>query len=370
MSRARGSSAQELRPLRLGLIGCGWVAERFHLPALATLPEIEVAALADVDPSRLDRLADDFRVPDRYPDASALIAAEVDAVGVCLPPESQARVGAEVLRSGRHLMIEKPVALSLEEIDHVIAERASTQVAVVGLNLRWHPFARRARHLLRTGGLGRLRSVRTRFFSRPPDREAEERGNPAGSTPHWRRSPNRGGDTLLDLGIHHFDLLRFLLGAEFEEVSAERSADRRSATVEARLSSGVCATVAVGESEQDINALEAVGDAGSLSISFYRRFGWRARGVRSGGIETLDSLARGAASFLAHRRRGGPYAASYRGQWRGFARAIRGGLKPEATLEDGRSALEVALAAIESARSGRLVEFAPERGQIRRAEAP
>src|SRR5215217_7528545 len=97
-----GMARQRKQPLRLGIVGCGFAAEDRHLPALATLREIEVVALADLDTERCQRVADRFGVPQRYASAPELLEhAHVDAVAVCTIATSHAEIALEALTAGK-----------------------------------------------------------------------------------------------------------------------------------------------------------------------------------------------------------------------------------------------------------------------------
>jgi len=332
-------------PLRLGVIGLGSAFERFHLPALERVAEIEIVALADADPERCRRIAANLGAVRCHADASSLIASELDAVAVCVPPADHAAVSLEVLRAGRHLFLEKPIALSIEEANRLVeASRRAPVVAMTGFNLRGHLLAQDARRRVQSGRLGLVRSVHTIFTQTAAKPRAT----------HWRGRPGQGGEALLDLGVHHFDLLRFVLGSEIEELSAETSPDGTSARVQARLSGGVDARIDLAGSlgPADANAMEIEAEEAHLSVSFYRAFGLR---QRPGGIRRLARLA---PALAFDRFRGGAFPSSYRRQWRSFARAVANGNRGDPTLEDGRASLAAAIAALEAARSRRPVPVA------------
>ncbi len=322
--------------IRLGLVGCGQVVERFHLPALRRAEGLRVVALADVDERRCRAIGDRFGVPRRHADASSLIASDVEAVAVCLPPARNAAVALEVLRAGKHLFLEKPIALSIPDADRLVEEaHHAGVVSMTGFNLRWHRAARQVRDLIQSGRLGRVRRVHSVFSHRQTP--------PPG---HWRTAADGGGQVLLDLGVHHFDLLRFLLGGDLAEISADASPDGSRARVEAALPGGARAEMqfSVGSGLRDANDLELATEAGNVVVSFYRTLGLR------GGQSGLGPLAALSPTLLAERWRGGAYPSSYRRQWRHFADAVRSGAPGDASLEDGRAALSAALAAIDSAR--------------------
>lgn len=342
-------------PLRLGFVGCGSVVERFHLPALRRVGGIEVVSLADLDPGRCRALAGRSGMPLCHSDAFSLIRTDVDAVAVCVPPHDHARIGLEVLRAGKHLFLEKPIALSLEDADALVEESERRDaVAMTGFNLRAHRLAREACRQVSSGRLGRVRWARA-VFTQP------RRSSGGG---HWRGEPGRGGDPLLDLGVHHFDLLRFVLQAEVEEVLAEIAPDGSRANVTASMSGGAHAELRLGAADDadGVNRLELEGDRGRLAISFYKTLG-----VEHGALGFRRGAALGP-GLVADRWNGGAYPASYRRQWREFAKAIATGSGGYATLGDGRSALAAALAAADSARAGRTVRVGPTPDRMRQRQ--
>jgi predicted dehydrogenase len=101
------------KSVKLGLIGCGNVAENRHLPALQSLQDAEVIAVADTNADRLKRVADKFHVEKRYADFRAPLSdPAVEAATVCVLAQFHVEVALAALDAGRHLFIEKPMALS------------------------------------------------------------------------------------------------------------------------------------------------------------------------------------------------------------------------------------------------------------------
>ncbi|HKQ32979.1 MAG TPA: Gfo/Idh/MocA family oxidoreductase, partial [Thermodesulfobacteriota bacterium] len=135
--------------ITLGIIGCGGVTETFHLPSLKQLPNIEVASLSDVDKEKLDRAAETFGIRNRYEDPYELIKREeIDAVAVCTPSGSHYALGKAVLDAGKHLFMEKPVALSLHENGQLIKKAGESSVrAFAGFNLRFHRNVSKAKEI-------------------------------------------------------------------------------------------------------------------------------------------------------------------------------------------------------------------------------
>jgi myo-inositol 2-dehydrogenase / D-chiro-inositol 1-dehydrogenase len=339
--------------VRLGIIGCGGVTEGLHLPALQRARDIRVVALADQDPVRLERLVREYRVPERYPTYAELIqASDVDAIAVCLPPQLHAEVALAALGQGKHLFIEKPLALNLADCDRLIeaSKRDPSRKVMVGFNLRWHRLVRQTREILKRGELGPVRLARTVFTT------GKHSGAMAGS---WRASSETGGGVIFDLGVHHFDVVRFLLDSEVEEVHASSFGFDQAATVSFSMRNGAQITCAFAEGTGENQALEIYGERGWLRVCCYRSDGLEQFALKeySGAIA---SRLRAAGKFLSswpralsRSRGGGEVAASYVTQWNHFAEAVLLNKAVEADLVAGRRALEIALAASTAIATGR-----------------
>ncbi len=116
-------------PLRFGLVGTGYRARIAHAPALASTEGIELAAVWGRDPRAAAGLAADFRAP-AHEDLDAFLAA-VDGVAFAVPPCVQAPIAAAAARAGKHLPLEKPIAISEAEADDLVEAVAAGQVASV-----------------------------------------------------------------------------------------------------------------------------------------------------------------------------------------------------------------------------------------------
>ena len=338
--------------MRLGIIGCGYVTLDRHLPALRQVPEIEVAALADVHPERTAEAA--RQLPGaRAVDVDALLGdGRVEGVAVCTPPATHAELAIAVLEAGKHLFLEKPVAPTLEGADR-IAERAARSPALrvlVGFNFRRHRLVERARQVVEEGRLGRVQAVRTAFTSPVLDEKLE-----------WKTQRGLGGGALFDRAIHHFDLWRFVLGAEVAEVFAltrSELGDDQSVAVTARATDGTPLTTLALDDSAITHDLAVYGTDAALFADCCRFDGFHvAPRAESPGSPAArfrrarEALRRPGESYRAVRG-GGDFRISYVEEWRHFARVVRGETEASPTLADGRAALEIALAAARSADSG------------------
>jgi myo-inositol 2-dehydrogenase/D-chiro-inositol 1-dehydrogenase len=343
--------------IRLGIVGCGNVTQLRHLPALRRVSGVKVSAVSDINPARLDHVAGQFDAVRRYTDYRQLIeAGEVDAVAVCVPPQLHAEVTLAALEANKHVFIEKPLALSLEECDllRACAARHVALKIMVGFNLRWHRLVRAARETIRRNELGEIKLVRSVFTSgvRLSDDFAE-----------WRMRQQSGGGALFELGVHHFDLLRFLFEKDVEEIYASSLSEGETAIVAARLNGGTQVVSAFSEGTGENHEIEIYGERGWLRVSCYRADGLEQFGAAEypdalmtrlrGLTRTLLKVPR----MIRQSRRGGDYVASYEEEWRHFVGAITHDSPVASTLTDGRRALEIALAAWEANTTKRAIRL-------------
>ncbi len=347
------------RPIKIGVIGCGRVTESFHLPALKQLPNVEVAGLADIDGERLNQVANQFRVERRVADYSDLLAdSSIDCVAVCVPAQFHVEIALAALDAGKHLFVEKPLALTLEDCDRLIEKANLVENKItVGFNLRHHRLIQEAKRIIQQGILGNIEAIRSNWTSAIRFRQ---------EVPAWRNSRKSGGGALFEIGVHHFDLWRFLLQRDVEEVYAlshlENGTDA-TATVTAKLSNGVIATSVFSEHTSDDNELEIYGDKGRLRVSLYRYDGLELLSTATVRHGILNRLKKMAAQIKQIRkgvhvlRNGGDFKMSYLFEWRHFINAIQNDNPTLCSLEDGKKALEVVLSSIESAATNRPIKI-------------
>jgi predicted dehydrogenase len=340
-------------PVSIGIIGCGEVAEHKHLRVLRDAGEARVVALADADSARLNRVADRYGIAHRYQQAGALLDHPgLEVVGVCVPAFAHAAVAVPAIEAGKHVYLEKPLALSPEDAGRVLqAARGRPGKYLLGFHMRWHRLIREARRRLAAGAVGRIESIRTLWFSPRTDE----------SLPAWRLRRGTGGGALMEIGVHAFDLWRHLTGAEVEQVFAtanDGSRDDEAAAVMARLSNGALAVGLFSERTSHEIEVEICGDQGRLRIGCQRFDGMEyfpagsAPGQTALRLRNICRFFRELPAGLPGMRAGGDYLGSYRAVWRHFCRIVRTGDAPECTLEDGRRALEIALAAATSSDTG------------------
>ncbi len=346
-------------PVKIGLIGCGEVCEHKHLQALCQLDQAHVVALADPDPARARHVAGRYGIAEVFPDTSSLIRAGVaEVVGVLTPPGQHREPAIQAMEAGLHVLVEKPIALSIADADALIhASRSHDVKVLMGFHMRWHRLVRRAFDDLRSGAVGAVESIRTVWNS--------PRGDDG--TPAWKWTREQGGGSLVELGVHLYDLWRHLLGTEVTEVfawSRHGSRHDESAQVTARLADTTLASATLSERTGHEMEVEVCGSGGRLRVSGvrfdgYERYGRRETpGMVGPRLRNLRTFARDLPVGVARMRRLGDYGDSYVGEWRHLLECARSGHPVACTLEDGRAALRVALAAAESANRGAPIRVA------------
>lgn len=347
------------RVLRIGLIGCGEVCELKHLPALREIPGSRVTAVADVDEVRARRVASRYDIEHVFSEPRSLIQSGVaDVIGVLVPPAAHLQVASMAIEAGHHVLVEKPVALTLDHANRLVSLAHRHDVrTLMGFHMRWHRLVRRARRYIESGALGTIESIRATWNSPRSDR----------GIPDWKRRRVDGGGSLVEIGVHLFDLWRWLLRTEVEEVFAitrHGERDDENAIVTALLANGVLASAHLSERTGHDTHVEICGSEGRLRVSGQRFDGFEtyARQETDGGgrprLRAVERFFGELPRAVALRRHLGDYGDSYKGAWGHLLEAIDTRQPIECTVEDGREALRVALAAAASATSGRPVRVA------------
>jgi predicted dehydrogenase len=297
-----------------------------------------------------------------WPDLDAMLDA-CDAVGITAETVQHAPLVEAAARRGRHVLCEKPLAGTAADCDRIARAVADSGIVFMqSFPKRFDPVNHELRRLVQSGALGRLVLVRVRH------------GHFYGLDPAFRQSwyvdPARGGGgALLDEGVHAADFLRWLLG-EPESVTATVSGaalglpGEDTAVAVFRFPQGVLGEIATG----------VVFVAGDNSVEVY---GIEGMAVLSGADLASRDLTEG--GFLKTYRVGEPRRWSVSPLVPGFTSgrlhhqsalsflaALRSGTPPPVTLEDGRRAVELILAAYRSAETGRREAVPPGRGSAER----
>ena len=350
----RAASAEARQPGLIGVavLGCGALACWAHLPILTRLPGARLVAAADPDPAaraRAERISR-IRVHERADDVIA--REDIHAVIITSATPSHAALAVAAARSGKHVYIEKPLALEAGEARRVLdTVRQAQVIGAVGFNFRAHPLHRQAAALVRAGRLGTLRAVQAAFC----EPVAADR------MPSWKRRRETGGGVLLDLASHHVDSLRWMLADEVSSVDEARigsfETDQDVARLTLTMRNGCDVQAYFSFRTGPADYLELIGDRGTLRVDRYRSR-LEVRTARRVGYGMRTSWVRPSAALasLTLRRLARPsYEPSFRSSLAAFVDRLRGKPGPLATVEDGVRSLAVVLAAEQSARTGERV---------------
>jgi predicted dehydrogenase len=211
------------RPLGLGLIGCGGFGE-YCLETYANTPGIRPAAAGDTVRAAADRLAGRFGIPAVY-DAEAVMARDdVDIVHIATPPSTHHELATKALAAGKHVLVEKPLAVNLADADDILADAAARErIAPVNFVLRYSPVADAVDRIIHCGALGRvLHGVFENF--------AQDEGL---GPRHWFWNPKVSGGIFVEHAVHFFDLYAGWLGTG--KVTAAHAEMREDSTAQDRV---------------------------------------------------------------------------------------------------------------------------------------
>lgn len=338
-------------PVGVGVIGVGQRGQK-HLELLGATAGARIVAIADThEPSlrQASRLVagqpEDVRA---YQDWRQLLADDrVEAAIVVLPNHLHAEAAIATLQLDKHLLLEKPIALTVEDCRRIeAAAECSRGLLQVGLELRYSPVVQRLRSEIAAGRIGEPRMAWCHEFREPFHEKVDD----------WILDPARSGGTFVEKNCHHFDLLGWLLGSEPVRVSASGGSDvvyqaqpgiLDNAWAIVEHAGGKRASLGIGMfSTTPRLQLGVLGDAGLIEGDLSRR-------------EVVVHLADGTRSCVSVADPAAERVAAHGGadllQMEDFIRAIARGERPGVTLRDGVRSLLVALAAGRAVATGRSV---------------
>lgn len=214
---------------KIGIIGCGKVAQVRHIPEYQANRDAELAGYFDINAGRAEALAEAYGGT-VYPSWEALLAEpSIDAVSVCTTNATHAQIAIAAMSAGKHVLCEKPMATTLADCERMAATARETgRYLMIGQNQRLTKAHRRAKEIINSGLIGEIVSFRTVFGHGGPESWSVD---PGASTWFFDKSKAAMG-AMADLGIHKTDLLHFLTGQVVVEATA------RLATVDKRGENG------------------------------------------------------------------------------------------------------------------------------------
>lgn len=334
--------------LRVGVVGCGQIARRLHIPGFVRAPEARLVALYNHRLETVEDLRCEYPQAAIYDNYEAFLdESEVEAISVCTPNAFHADMTVAALERGIHVLVEKPMATSLTDARRMIdTAEASGSLLMVGHSQRFYPCYRRAHEIIQSGALGKILQIQGILGH----------GGPLGWSPRgkWFTTATLAGFGVTgDLGVHTADMVRFLTGQEVERVTGfvesfklDEVDDNSVAIVQ--LTSRTLGLLSASWTTRGgpIDEFSLIGEEGLLRIGveadspvvFYKSSGERIahdvpRGIpMDGDILMLDEVSQ-------------------------FVAAVLGKQPIPVTGEDGYQALEICLGILRSHNKREVVEF-------------
>lgn len=332
------SSRHGQDPVRVGIIGLGQIALKAHLPGYSLVVGCQVSAVHSQREAHAKQVATQYGIPIIYKDWIHLVESDhVDAVSICTPNFTHAAIAIRALRAGKHVMIEKPMAVTRSEaveINHAAAK--AKRVLMVHHNMRFDPAVRTAEKLIRQKAIGDIFTFKGSLTHRGPEAWSPKA--------NWFFDRKRsGGGAFMDLGPHVLGSLEFLLGSPLTLTGALVSPPRGGRVGDPevhcagllRSKSGAIGTFNVGWGDTAYqNRYYFFGNKGTLSLNLAKGepITLQFRGKDGKEFPSLDKAAF-APSIYEH-----------------FIDCIRGGKKPWVSGEEGLRTVELIEAGYRMAR--------------------
>jgi 1,5-anhydro-D-fructose reductase (1,5-anhydro-D-mannitol-forming) len=322
-------------------------------PAINDSAGAELVAVVSRDAGRAQAFADKHGATTAYDDVDAMLAdPAVDVVHVASPNGLHREHTLKAAAAGKHVLVEKPMALTVEDCQAMIDACASAGVQLgVGFHLRTHPGHQRVREMVASGGLGQV-ALTTVNWGRGA--RGQVKPPPRPELQAWWEDPAlAGAGAFMATGVHCADLMRYVLGREITEVTAMSDATPESPledllVMSLRFDDGSLGTVMTSRRLPDHlnNDVIVYGSEGRAGVR------QSAGMVLEGALDISTSGAEESAEYASDAL------ALYTRQVDAFNAAVAGEGEPAASGLDGLRGAQVALAMVESARTGKRVDIA------------
>ena len=204
------------KKLNIGVISCSVMAQ-LHMKAVIDHPNAELYMICDINEALLNETAAKYNISRKTTDYRQMLAdPAVDAVIIVTPDQTHREISVAALEAGKHVLCEKPMAVTLAECESMVAaaERNGKHL-MIGHNMRFDPVHRRAKQLLDRGVIGDVITFRAVLGNAGPEGWSGDEGT-------WFFDKNKAAlGALSDMGIHKVDLIQYLLGQKVIETTAK-----------------------------------------------------------------------------------------------------------------------------------------------------
>jgi glucose-fructose oxidoreductase len=348
LAPAGSACAATERPLGYAIVGLGYYGLDVIIPQFVNCEHSRLVALVSGDRAKAQRVARAHGVPERaiysYADFDKIrVNPEIDIVYVCLPNGMHAEYTIRAARAGKHVLCEKPMAISVAECEAMIAAcRKADRKLMIGYRCHFEAHNLEAMRLARSGAAGKIRYVRS------------EHGFVQGDPSKWRlKRALSGGGSLMDMGIYSLQAARYMTGEEPVAVTARESTDRRDprfSEVEDMIewtlefpSGAIAGCQSMYSANQ--NHILLMGDAGRIELEPATRYDGNQMWVGKDGRERKITPPPG------------PAKTQFAGQLDHMAQSVMTGRQPIVSGEEGLRDMRIVEAIYRSAREGRTIKL-------------
>jgi UDP-N-acetyl-2-amino-2-deoxyglucuronate dehydrogenase len=331
--------------IRIALVGCGRISKN-HLEAIAKVPELALVSVADTTLARAQEVGAAYGVPGFGSLEAMLAQVPSDLVAVCTPSGLHPQHGIVAARSGRHVLTEKPMAISLAGADELVqaCDAASVHLFVVKQN-RLNPPIQLLKRAVDKGRFGRIHMANTTVrWTRPQEYYDQE---------SWRGTWEFDGGAMMNQASHYVDLMQWLVGP-VESVMAKTATQARRIEAEdsgvavLKFRSGALGVIEVSVLTYPRNiegSITILGEKGSVKIG-----GTAVNRVEHWQFESYDDDDK--LIDAANTSPPSVYGFGHEGYYRNVLPVLRGEARPDTDGRAGRKSLELILGIYESAKTG------------------
>ena len=214
--------------IKVGIIGCGKIAQVRHIPEYAANPNAEVYGFYDINLARAEALAAKYGGKAFATYEELLADPAIEAVSVCAANHVHAEITIAALKAGKHVLCEKPMAVTLEECEAMVAAaKESGKYLMIGQNQRLAKAHAKAKELIEQGAIGKVLTFRTIFGHGGPETWSIDPGSNV-----WFFDKTKAAmGAMADLGIHKTDMIQYVLGSKIVKTQAVLTTlDKKDAT--------------------------------------------------------------------------------------------------------------------------------------------
>jgi UDP-N-acetyl-2-amino-2-deoxyglucuronate dehydrogenase len=339
---------------RIGIVGCGRISQ-YHVEAIAKVDGLTLAAVCDIDEPRAQAAGAKAGVPAFGSLEAMLAGADLDIVAVCTPSGVHPEHGILAARAGKHVVSEKPMALSLEAADALIdaCDTAGKRLFVVKQN-RLNPSVQLLKRAVDRGRFGRifLANVTVRWQRPQEYYDAEP----------WRGTWALDGGAIMNQASHYVDLIQWLVGP-VDSVMAKTATQARKIEAEdsgaavLRFASGAIGVVEVNVLTYPRNyegSITIVGETGTVKIG-----GTSVNKVEHWSFADYDDDDKLVETGVINTNPPTIYGFGHEGYYRNVVSVLRGQSQADTDGREGKKSLALILAIYESARTGRDIALSP-----------